>query len=157
MRRFGWCGIGALRQVSRHPAAASGGSPPLRPYLQHFSAGMPGSSGPPGSGWTAGAGGRGANGAALTSPTPLVSADMPTPAPIAAAANNRLRFILRVPPQTFTTLVTSCLVGYAENHQQRPQRYRLAVIKIVKILSIYVACSYCEDYAEANAQIREPT
>lgn len=39
---------------------------------------------------------------------------MPTPAAIAATANNCFRFIVRVPPQTFTTLFTSCLAGYAE-------------------------------------------
>jgi len=49
----------------------------------------------------------------LPSPTPLVSADMPTPAAIAAAAVKRFRFTLRVPPRTYTTLVTSCLVGYS--------------------------------------------
>jgi hypothetical protein len=40
---------------------------------------------------------------------------MPTPAAIAAAAAMRLKFMLRVPPQTVTTLVTRCLAGYAEN------------------------------------------
>ena len=74
---------------------------------------MPGG-GPAGSWWKAGADGSGSNGAALTSVIPLVCADMPTPAAIAAAANNCFRFIVRVPPQTFTTLFTSCLAGYAE-------------------------------------------
>jgi hypothetical protein len=71
--------------------------------------------------------GCGANGAALSTPTPLVSADMPTPAAIAAAAVNRFIFIFACASPDITTLVTSCLVGYAENHQQRTRRYRLAV------------------------------
>src|SRR5258708_4795088 len=95
------------------PPPPRGLPPPERPYRQHFSAGMPGG-GPPGSGWTAGTPGGGSDGAALTSPTPLVSVDMPTPAAIAAAAATRFRFMLRVPPQTSTTLVASYLVGYAE-------------------------------------------
>jgi hypothetical protein len=45
---------------------------------------------------------------------PLVSVDAPTPATIAAAAVKCFTSIMRVPPQTLTTLVTSCLVGYAE-------------------------------------------
>ena len=79
------------------PPPPRGPPGPTRPYLQHFSAGMPGG-GPPGSGWKVGAGGGGSNGAALTSPTPLVSADMPTPATIAAAAATRLRLILSASP-----------------------------------------------------------
>lgn len=79
------------------PPPPRGPPGPTRPYLQHFSAGMPGG-GPPGSGWKDGAGGGGSNGAALTSPTPLVSADMPTPATIAAAAATRLRLILSASP-----------------------------------------------------------
>jgi hypothetical protein len=75
---------------------------------------MPGA-GPPGSGWTAGTPGGGSAGAALTSPAPLVSVDMPTPAAIAAAAAMRLKFMVRVPPQTVTTLVTSCLAGLRGN------------------------------------------
>ena len=75
---------------------------------------MPGA-GPPGSGWTAGTPGSGSDGAALTSAIPLVSVDMPTPTAIAAAAATRLKFMVRAPPQTVTTLVTSCLAGYAEN------------------------------------------
>jgi hypothetical protein len=117
---------------------------------------MPGG-GAPGSWWKAEADGSGSDGAALTSVIPLVCAAMPTPAAMAAAAANRFIFIVRVPPQTHTTLVTSCLVGYAENHQQRRRRYRLAVIKIVKYLIVYVPSTYCEDRAEGNAQIREPT
>ena len=50
---------------------------------------------PAGSGWKPGAGGSGSSGAALTSPTPHVSPDMPTPAAIAAAAANLLRFMLQ--------------------------------------------------------------
>jgi hypothetical protein len=95
------------------PPPPRGFPPPERPYLQHFSAGMPGA-GPPGSGWTAGTPGGGSAGAALTIPSPLVSVEMPTPAAIAATAAARFRFMVRVPPQTFTTLVTSCLAGYAE-------------------------------------------
>jgi hypothetical protein len=74
---------------------------------------MPGG-GPPGSGCTAGTPGGGSAGAALANPNPLVSVDMPTPTTIAAAAPVRFRFMMRVPPQTVTTLVTSCLAGYAE-------------------------------------------
>ena len=81
------------------PPPPRGLPPPLRPYRQHFSAGMPGG-GPPGSGSKAGTAGGGPIGAAFTSPTPLVNADMQTPAAIAAAAAKRLRFIVRVPPQT---------------------------------------------------------
>jgi hypothetical protein len=87
---------------------------------------MPGG-GAPGSWWKAEADGSGSVGAALTSVIPLVCAAIPTPAAIAAAADNRFRFIVRVPPRTRITLVTRCLVGYAENHQQRTRRYRLAV------------------------------
>ncbi|MDT5409707.1 MAG: hypothetical protein QOG14_1927 [Mycobacterium sp.] len=79
---------------------------------------MPGG-GPPGSWWKAGADGGVFNAVALTTPNPLVTADATTPAAIIAAAVKCCEFILRVPPRTRTTLVTSCLVGYAENHQQR--------------------------------------
>ncbi len=51
------------------------------------------SSGPPGPGWQFGHGGGGSNGAALTSPTPYVSADMPTPVAIAAALAMRFTYI----------------------------------------------------------------
>jgi hypothetical protein len=44
---------------------------------------------------------------------------MPTPAAIAAAAATRFRFMVRVPPQTVTTLVTSCLAGYAGTTRRR--------------------------------------
>src|ERR1700738_2495310 len=107
------------------PPPPRGLPPPLRPNLQHFSAGMP--RGGPGYGWKAGADGGGFNAVALTSPNPLVTADRTTPAAITAAAVKCFGFIVRVPPRTHTTLVTSSLVGYAENHQQRTRRYRLAV------------------------------
>jgi hypothetical protein len=74
---------------------------------------MPGA-GAPGSGWTAGTPGGGSEGAALTAASPDVSADIPRTVAIAAAAATRLMFMLRVPPQTSTTLVASYLVGYAE-------------------------------------------
>jgi hypothetical protein len=95
------------------PPPPRGFPPPLRPYLQHFSAGMPGG-GPPGSWWNAGADGGGFNAVALTTPNPLVIADRTTPAAITAAEVKCFGFIVRVPPQARTTLVTSCLVGYAE-------------------------------------------
>jgi hypothetical protein len=120
----GAAGTGHCGRYPGIPPPPRGLPPPLRPYLQHFSAGMPGG-GPTGSVWKAGAAGGGSNGAAVTSPTPLVSADIPTPAAIAAAAVKRFRFIVRMPPQTFTTLVTSCLVGYAENHRRRTPCHRL--------------------------------
>jgi hypothetical protein len=41
---------------------------------------------------------------------------MATPAAITAAAARNFRFMVRAPPQTFTKLVTNCLVGYAETH-----------------------------------------
>jgi hypothetical protein len=82
---------------------------------------------------------------------------MPTPAAIAAAAVKRIMFIVRVPPQTFTTLVTSCVVGYAENPPTANATLPACRKKILKILSLYVTRSYCEDCAEANAPIREPT
>jgi len=50
-------------------------------------------SGPPGPGWQFGHGGGGSNGAALTSPTPNVSADMPTPVAIATAPATRFTYI----------------------------------------------------------------
>ena len=75
---------------------------------------MPGG-GPPGSWWKAGADGGGFNAVALATPTPLVTADRMTPAAITAAEVKCFGFIVRVPPQARTTLVTSCLVGYAEN------------------------------------------
>ena len=87
---------------------------------------MPGGGGPLGSSRKVWAGGGGPNGAALTSPIPLVNADKPTPAAIAAAAAMCFMFILRVSPQTFTTLVTSCLVGSAEIYQRRTPCCRLA-------------------------------
>jgi hypothetical protein len=96
------------------PPPPRGLPPPERPYRQHFSAGSPGG-GPPGSGWTAGTPGGGSDGAALTSANPLVSVEVPIAAAIAAAAATRFRFIVGVPPRTVTTLVTSCLAGYAEN------------------------------------------
>jgi hypothetical protein len=74
------------------PPPPRGLPPPLRPYLQHFSAGMPGGGTPGGSGWKAGAGWSDSNGAALRSPAPLVSADMPTPAAVAAAEGQGLTF-----------------------------------------------------------------
>ena len=96
------------------PPPPRGVPPPLRPYLQHFSAVMPGG-GAPGSWWKAGADGGVFNAVALTSPNPLVTADRTTPAAITVAAVKCFGFIVRVPPQARTTLVTSCLVGYAEN------------------------------------------
>jgi hypothetical protein len=51
---------------------------------------------------------------------------MPMPAAIAAAAAKLFSFILRVPPQTYTTLVASCLVGYAEKptvHEVPPSAF----------------------------------
>jgi len=70
------------------------------------------------------------NAVALTTPNPLVIADRTTPAAITAAAVKCFGFIVRVPPQARTTLVTSCLVGYAE---------------IVKNPSLYTIRTYCED------------
>jgi hypothetical protein len=47
---------------------------------------------------------------------------MPTAAAITAAAARNFRFMVRAPPQTFTKLVTSCLIGYAETHTVLPLR-----------------------------------
>jgi hypothetical protein len=57
------------------PPPPRGPPGPTRPYLQHFSAGMPGV-GPPGSGWLIGDGGGGSSGAALTGPTPNGSVEI---------------------------------------------------------------------------------
>jgi hypothetical protein len=114
---------------------------------------MPGG-GPPGSWWKAGADGGVFNAVALTTPNPLVTADATTPAAIIAAAVKCCEFILRVPPRTRTTLVTSCLVGYAENHQQRTLRYRLAVNELFKKPSLDVMRTYCEDRTKRNPQVR---
>jgi hypothetical protein len=99
---------------------------------------MPGG-GPPGSWWKARADGGGFNAVALTTPNPLVIADRTTPAAITAAEVKCFGFIVRVPPQTRTTLVTSCLVGYAE---------------IVKNPSLYMTRTYCEDCTNRNPQVR---
>ena len=48
--------------------------------------------GPPGAGGLVGDGG-GSNGTAMTDPAPNITADMPTPAAIAAVPTTRLRFI----------------------------------------------------------------
>ena len=128
-RRRRRCGSnGALRGggYAGIPPPPRGLPPPTRPYFQHFSAGMPGG-GPPGSRSKAGADGGGFNTVAWTSPNPLVTVDRTTPAATTAAAVKCFGFIVRVPFRTRTTLVTSCLVGYAEDHQQRTRHYRLAV------------------------------
>jgi hypothetical protein len=54
--------------------------------------------GPPGAGWQFGHGGGGSNGEALTSPTPTVSADMPTPVAIVAALTMRFTYIVGSSP-----------------------------------------------------------
>ena len=106
---------------------------------------------PLGSSWQVGQFGGGSNGAALTSPTPLVSADMPTPAAITAAEIKCFGFIVRVPPQARTTLVTSCLVGYAKTTNSE----RVATgAKIVKNPSLYMIRTYCEDRTKRNPQVR---
>ena len=94
-------------------------------------AGMPGA-GPLGSGWTAGTPGGGSDGAALARPNPKVTVEIPTLAAIVAAAVKRLMFIVRVPPQTFTTLVANCLVGYAGKYRRR------------KPISPFCLCDSCE-------------
>jgi hypothetical protein len=113
---------------------------------------MPGG-GPPGSWWKAGVDGGVFNAVALTTPNPLVTADRTTPAAITAAAVKCFGFIVRVPPRTRTTLVASCLVGYAEDHQQRTPRCRLAEL-IVKNPSLYMTRIYCEDCSKRNSQVR---
>ena len=148
-------GAGVAGHCGRYPGIPPpprGLPPPLRPYRQHFSAGMPGG-GPPGSWWKAGVDGGVFNAVALTTPNPLVTVDRTTPAAITAAAVKCFGFIVRVPPRTRTTLVASCLVGYAEDHQQRTRRCRLAE-SIVKNPSLYVMRTYCEDRTKRYPQVR---
>jgi hypothetical protein len=99
---------------------------------------MPGG-GPLASGWLTGNGGAGNNGAALTSPTPLVSPDMPIAATDATPAAMRLKFTIRVPSQILITLVTNCTRGYAENRHWRTRSRRLTSYKAQ---TVYLANAY---------------